>query len=309
LRFFDAALGGLTLVVGYAVARQVLSAGLAVATSGTLAGIPMFTAVSSALSADPLANLLAALVVLLLVARLRSANRSTDVRWALATGVVIGLGVLTKLAVGIFVPLMLVVIAMRSRLVVRESVSSLGVAAIVVAPWLAHQVTTYGWTDPLALARHSAVVADQPRFPGLNAAYASDFATTTFHSFWAQFGWMAIVAPSRLYWIWGVLTAVAAIGLILERRRLAAPVWQLLVATAIAAFVAYVGYNLTFEQFQGRYLFTAIVPIAALLVAGWTAWVPLRWRAPVALSVSVALAVLNAYALFRVLVPGFAPIT
>jgi hypothetical protein len=118
---------------------------------------------------------------------------------------------------------------------------------------------------------------------------------------------MAIVAPLRLYWIWGLLTAVAAIGLVLERRRLAMPVWQLLLATVIAAFIAYVGYNLTFEQFQGRYLFTTIVPIGVLLIVGWTAWFPLRWRAPVGIGVSMALVVLNGYALFRVLVPGFAP--
>jgi hypothetical protein len=209
--------------------------------------------------------------------------------------------------VAIFVPLALIVIAIRSKRVLSESVATLAVAALVIAPWLAHQVTTYGWTDPLALARHSAVVADQPRFPGLTPAYASDFAATSFHSFWAQFGWMAIVAPLRLYWIWGLLTAVAAIGLVLERRRLAMPVWQLLLATVIAAFIAYVGYNLTFEQFQGRYLFTTIVPIGVLLIVGWTAWFPLRWRAPVGIGVSMALVVLNGYALFRVLVPGFAP--
>jgi 4-amino-4-deoxy-L-arabinose transferase-like glycosyltransferase len=308
LRLFDAVLGGLTVVIGYAAARYIMRLGIAAAVPLTLVGIPMFTAVSAALSADPLANLLSAITVLLLVRRLACAvHRSTDDRWALLTGASIGLGVLTKLAVGVFFPLALSVVVVRSTRVVREAAITLVAAAVLVIPWLVHQVTTYGWSDPLALARHAQVVTDQPRFPGLSPSYVGDFLTVTFHSFWAQFGWMAIVAPFRLYVVWGVVAALALIGLVLGRTCIAAPVWRLMLAIVALMFVAYVAYNLTFEQFQGRYLFPAIVPIAILLVMGWTVWLPERLRAPSALVISVCLVGLNAYALMRVLVPGFAP--
>jgi hypothetical protein len=169
-------------------------------------------------------------------------------------------------------------------------------------------VTTYGWTDPLATSRHAAVVLDQRRFPGLSPAYAVDLATTTFHSFWAQFGWMGLVAPDRVYWTWGLLTLVAAAGLIVERRLFRQPTWQLILATLGVAFVAYLGYNLAFEQFQGRYLFTALPAAALLLVAGWSAWLPRRVQQPGSLLLGLALVALNGYALLRVLVPGFAPV-
>ena len=91
------------------------------------------------------------------------------------------------------------------------------------------------------------------------------------------------------------------------RGRFREPTWQLLGVTLIASFSAYIGYNLVFEQFQGRYLFTAIVPIGVLLVAGVTAWAPWRWRARAGLSLGLVLIAINAYTLFRVLVPGFAP--
>ena len=81
----------------------------------------------------------------------------------------------------------------------------LATAALVMAPWLAHQVTTYGWNDPLAMTRHAEVVGDQPRFAGFSLDYIWSFLTITFHSFWAQFGWMAIPATETLYWIWGLL--------------------------------------------------------------------------------------------------------
>jgi hypothetical protein len=134
------------------------------------------------------------------------------------------------------------------------------------------------------------------------------FATISFHSFWAQFGWMAIPAPSTLYWAWGALTLLGLAGLILRRHMLRQPPWLLLVGTIIAAWLAYVGYNFVFLQFQGRYLFPALVPLATLVVAGWTAWLPARLRVTGALLLGGVLLGLNAYALLRVLGPGFSPV-
>ena len=304
LRAFNAVLGGLTLSLAYLIAREVLPAHLAVFVPAVMVGVPMFTAVSAAVSADPLANLLAAAALLPLVRRLRRSVRGMT--WPLATGALIGLGVLAKLALAIFVPLALAVLVARSARRVRDSMVLVGTSALVVAPWLVHQVTTYGWADPFALSRHAAVVQDQPRFPGLSSAYAGDFLITTFHSFWAQFGWMALVAPTRLYWAWALLSLAASTGLVVrERHRLAEPTWRLLVGVVVTSAVAYIGYNLTFQQFQGRYLFTALAPIAILLVAGWAAWLPAR-LAPWGVALIAALLVaLNAYALVRVLVPGF----
>jgi len=305
LRAFDAVLGALTLGLAYLVAREVLGTHVAVFVPAAIVGVPMFTAVAAAVSADPLANLLAAAALLPLVRRMRRSVRG--VTWPVATGALIGIGILTKLALAIFVPLAVAVIVARSSRARRESVLLIGTIALVVAPWLVHQVTTYGWADPFALGRHAAVVEDQGRFPGLSPDYISAFLTTTFHSFWAQFGWMAIVAPTRLYWAWGLLTLAALVGLVVrQRHRLAEPTWRLLAGVVLTSIAAYIGYNLSFEQFQGRYLFTALVPIAILLVAGWAAWLPAR-LAPWGLALITGLLIaLNAYALVRVLGPGFA---
>jgi 4-amino-4-deoxy-L-arabinose transferase-like glycosyltransferase len=277
-----------------------------------MVGVPMFTSVSAAISADPLANLLSAVVLLVLLRRLRERRISSRPppdapRWAVATGVLLGLGLLTKLGVGIFLPIALGVAIARSRRGARDAALIVATLGIVVLPWLVHQVTTYGWLDPLAIGRHAAVVVDQRRFAGLSPDWLARFLTVSFHSFWAQFGWMGIVAPDRLYWIWGGLAAVGGLGLLRRRHWLGQPAWLLLVATVCAAGIAFVGYNLSFEQFQGRYLFTALVPIAMLLAAGWSGYIPRRWSAWGVALVGALLVGLNAYALVRVLVPGFAP--
>ena len=142
----------------------------------------------------------------------------------------------------------------------------------------------------------------------MSADYLGAFVTTTFHSFWAQFGWMAVVAPDRLYLIWGLLMLAAAAGLVLSRGRLGEPTWRIVVLTVAAAAIGYVGYNLAYVQFQGRYLFTALVPLVILLVAGWAACLPRRAQTWGVLLVGIVLVALNAFALWRVLVPGFAPV-
>jgi 4-amino-4-deoxy-L-arabinose transferase-like glycosyltransferase len=307
LRAFNVVLGAATLVVAYFAAREVLPRPLAVVVPALMVGVPMFTSVSAAVSADPLANLLSASIVLVLARRLRTCAGQHDNRtWSIRTGVLVGLGVLTKLAVGIFVPLAVLVACVTSARRVRDSALLLATAGVVVLPWLVHQVTTYGWLDPLATGRHAAVVLDQQRFTGLTPEYVGRFLTVSFHSFWAQFGWMGVIAPDRLYWLWGAFLIVAVAGLIVHWRRLAQPVWLLMVGTLVAALLGYIAYNLAFEQFQGRYLFTALVPIACLLVVGVTAWLPRAAQAWGATLAAVALIGLNAYALMKVLVPGFA---
>jgi 4-amino-4-deoxy-L-arabinose transferase-like glycosyltransferase len=309
LRALDALFGGLTLGVAFFAAREVLPTHLAMAVPLVMVGVPMFTSVSSAISADPLANLFAAVVLLVLLWRVRRHEANFDMGWALGTGALIGLGLLTKLALGIFIPLALLVVVLRSSDRVREILLLLGTTALLLLPWLVHQVTTYGWTDPLATSRHAQVVLDQKRFQGLSLDNVVAFLTTSFHSFWAQFGWMGVVAPDRLYWIWGFFTLVALVGLVMQRHRLRPSTWRIVLLTLGAAAVGYVGYNLAYEQFQGRYLFTALVPLVMLLVWGWAAWLPTPTaQAWGVLVLGVLLVGLNAFALMRVLVPGFAPV-
>jgi 4-amino-4-deoxy-L-arabinose transferase-like glycosyltransferase len=301
LRALDAVFGAITLVLAYFVAREVFEPELALAVPLAMVGVPMFVAVSAAVSADPLANLLAVAILLVLLKR----PATPDDRWTVLLGALLGLGLLTKLELGIFVPIALGVIFMRSARRVRDCAIVLITTALCLLPWLVHQVTTYGWMDPLALARHSRVVADQPRFPGFTLDWLAQFLTVSFHSFWAQFGWMAIVAPVRLYIIWGGVALAALVGLVVARRHLRQPEWLLMLATALIASAAYIGYNLAFEQFQARYVFTALTPIAALLVLGWSTVVPRRSLPWSVLLLTVALIAVNAYALTRVLVPGF----
>ena len=76
--------------------------------------------------------------------------------------------------------------------------------------------------------------------------------------------------------------------------------------------LAYIYYNIEFVQWQGRYLFPALVPIAIGLICGvdeWRRrivgrWQAGRWLTPLAL---LCLFPLDLYLLFRVILPRLSP--
>jgi hypothetical protein len=125
-----------------------------------------------------------------------------------------------------------------------------------------------------------------------------ELARIFFVSFWGQFGWMSVPLVGATPWegALGLVCLGALLGLAgwLVRPH---PPWQrravgllLLILVAGLLFPLLNAYTQPRNQAiqQGRYLFPALAPIALLLVLGWRAFVPPRWR-------SVALAVWAAW--------------
>ncbi len=299
LRLFSVALGVLVLLVAYATAQEVFPGDqtLALATVAFVAFVPMHTAMTAAINNDTLAELLLALLVWLSLRRLRDADPQR--RYVLLAGLLLGLGLLTKVTV--YVGAVVLVAAEVGRLalnqragnhrdtestekkqknlrVLRASVVNLlaifSLALLLSLWWFVRNAAVYGHLDLTGRLRHDAVVVGQPlAVLGLEAA--RHFVVVTFQSFWAQFGWMGILVDQRIYLLLAVLTGLAALGLALwiAQRLPKLPAGQkwalgLLVLTFLLILAGLLQYNLTFIQAQGRYLFPAIVPIAIFFVLG-----------------------------------------
>lgn len=323
LRFFSVALGALLLVIAYRVFGHLFPSMplLRLAGVGFMATVPMHIAMSAAINADIFAEVLVALLILVSLGRVQ--GRIGDRRFALIAGVLYGLILLSsiKMYAG---GLLIVLAEWRFRMGrietkgIRTLAGALGLSLLVSIWWFARNALLYGGTDLFGLARHDAVVTGQPTSAEWVAQFGfvnvvGQFLATTFRSFWAQFGWMGVLVSDRIYLALSLLTFTVILGLLVRIYRIAREVrrqdrslignWGLMGLWLAVALLDYVLYNLHYYQPQGRYLFPALVPIAALSVVGLHEIFDKRYAALLFGLIYAAMLALDLVSLFWFIVP------
>jgi len=328
LRLVTSLLGIGLLIVTYRVGKSLLSddrshqrpAWLALGMTAFIAFIPQHTAMASAIQNDILAELLLSIILLRLIQWLKSST-ATSTRQCAITGILIGLALLTKLSAYIALPLSLIAILLKYRPsgqkwlnqdTIRRALLSLVAlllpALIVGLPWFIRNAVVYGNLDLSGLARHDQVVVGQLRtsewidqFGWANLP--SVFLSTTFRSFWAQFGWMAVPIDWRIYTALRMFTAIAVVGFVFR----AADVWEkriplskpviLLACSGVLTVLAYLWYNTSFYQAQGRYLYPALVPLSF----AWTIGIGESLRRENIRWIGTVLAIVTLYDVYQLL--------
>jgi 4-amino-4-deoxy-L-arabinose transferase-like glycosyltransferase len=292
LRLFSVALGAALVVVAYLVAKAVYPelAWPALGTAALIAFLPQHIAMTAGVENDTLAELLLALILLRLVHWLKRDGIGAY-RTLVLTGILIGLALLTKAGVYITVPLALVAVLLKTyrrppagkralnlRSALLAAACLLLPALLIGLPWFVRNALEYGGLDILGLQQHNRVVAGQPRTADVIAANGAlatawDWANTTFHSFWGQFGWMAVPMDGRVYgaiWLFSIVVGLGFLFGLAEAREQGklTPGALLLGCSALLTLCTYLGYNLGFYQAQGRYLYPALIPIGLGVSAG-----------------------------------------
>jgi 4-amino-4-deoxy-L-arabinose transferase-like glycosyltransferase len=299
LRLLSLVLGAGVVVLAYAITMAIRPGDttLALGVAAFVAFVPMHLTMMASVNNDALAELLLATITLLLIllARQPDARNGSSPRTAylLVIGVLLGLGLVTKATVYVAIPMVIVALLLSTRrpmLLAQRGLAVFLPALILAIPWYVRNVAVYGWPDLLGTRNHDAVVVGQLRTPDYVAAvgwaaYLKDFATTSFHSFWGQFGWMAVPMDRRIYLVLGLLTALMIVGFllfvwrgkdetsfsILSASGLLVGLWLLL-----TSFV-YLFYNASLVQFQGRYLFPILIPIGLLGLLGLRKILSRQW--------------------------------
>ncbi|MFQ5946056.1 MAG: hypothetical protein ACE5NC_07375 [Anaerolineae bacterium] len=293
LRLLSVVLGAGLLVFIYRIVALIFPDRLwAAASAAFVATLPQHVAMMASVNNDALAELVLALLLWVSVATLRI---GLTTRRAAALGVGLGIAILTKTT--IYLPALAAVVVPflyflrapgpRGALLARPAVATTAIALVLSGPWVLRNAIVYGPLDPFGLARHEAVVIGQPTTAEWVAEFgplgvAGRFVTTTFRSFWGQFGWMAVPMPEPIYVALGILTLFLAGGAVLFFLRIlpaghsldASQRWSLglLAGVLILVVGGHIGYNLQFVQHQGRYLFPALVPLSTVAALGAAEW-------------------------------------
>src|SRR3990172_1244084 len=295
LRLFSLVLGGGVILFTYFLVLEVFPGAtvLALTAAGFVAFVPQHVAMMAGVNNDSLAELLMAYGLWRILRLLKASPAGFGV-WDL--GFTLGLAFITKTTaypLAAIAGVMLLLKARRESWNKRQLVTALLMtflpALLLGALWWGRNLAVYGGVDILGLQRHNAIVVGQARTVEWLAqygwaGYTRQFITTTFQSFWGQFGWMGVVMDQRVYLALLAYSLLIVIGFVgaADRRRRARDLTReqgdaiaLLTITLLLAIALYLYYNLTFVQFQGRYLFPALPVIAlgsAIGLRQWAAW-------------------------------------
>ncbi|VAW31519.1 hypothetical protein MNBD_CHLOROFLEXI01-4295 [hydrothermal vent metagenome] len=336
LRLTSLLIGVAIIILAYHIARLLFPQARWVAwtTAVFVAFIPQHVAMLASINNDTLSELLIALLLyftLRWVTDNSIRNHAEDRRWLIGLGLLLGLGFLTKATVYLMAPVLATVLLWQYwgtwQRLFQAGVLLFSPAFLLGAIWWVRNIFVYGGLDVLGKAAHDAVVVGQPRTVEWISQYGlpetiERFFQTTFNSFWGQFGWMAVPMQREVYWLLLALSATAVVGLFLHRFttiqipaqfRSRLPM-LILWLTFLLTLGIHVGYNMTFVQHQGRYLFPALIPISLGFSLGLGTWLlllerPFRRERPLLanlmpLGIGLLLIALDIFALYKFILPA-----
>jgi hypothetical protein len=147
--------------------------------------------------------------------------------------------------------------------------SVLGIAFLIVFPWLARNQILYG--DPLASRKMLEVVDFLVSHRPITSPYfVTMFPRKMAMSFIGMFGWMNLPLPNWLYLSFGLLVVISVIGYVRRGvlRQVDPHLFFILPTFPILSMAVAVYLNLSYTQAQGRFLFPALSAMVLMAAMG-----------------------------------------
>jgi 4-amino-4-deoxy-L-arabinose transferase-like glycosyltransferase len=312
IRLATLLLGAGTLLLVYRLGTVAFNQTVGLLAATLVAFNPMYLFVHAAVNNDALSILLghAALYVLFLIWRDVPEPRRHWRRYALL-GLLLGLGLLTKLSLGALLLLSgvaLAVLAWRRQqwqLLFLGGGIVAGIALLLAAPWLWRNWQLFG--DPTAMNVFIAVQGTRDEAMTL-VDWQAEFGTF-YRSFWGLFGGVNIAAPQFVYTLYNLfaLVTTAAFGLWFWRNRDRQPrgLW-LLLAWPLLIFLFLLRWTIISPAFQGRLIFPAVGALAILAAQGLLGLLPDDLRRRFAIPLVLAAFAIAALLPWQTIRPAYA---
>jgi len=274
-RFVSFVFGLLTLLIIWKICSSLsITAAARQATVCFAAFLPTHAYFSSVVSNDSLCWLMSAIVLLILTRQsLASGPTWHPVKTGIVLGLLLGIGMLVKASVVVFIPVIVVFVALRyhetrNRAWVFAGILTLCVCAVVAGPWYLRNVHLYGsvFAENIGNGPHQFFLFRPHEF--------FVFLYSGLFSFW--FPMQQVPASHSAGWLFRVEMVYTTVGALLccmyyfkKNRFRRAEI--LLAAALFFTGLAYVKYNLFWSNSDGRFLLTALAPIAVFFCVPLTA--------------------------------------
>lgn len=314
LRFFSLILGSLTVWVTYELARTILPdlPVIAIVATAINAFIPMYIYISASINNDNLSNFLANLLVLLLVRILLEPDQINWKTYAII-GIVTGAGLLAKLNIGLFIPiiaLVLLYISVRERdwkPFIIGSIISGSLTILIAGGWYWRNAILFA--DPTGLERFLDIVGRRANPATLEQLWAERESFT--RTFWGLFGSINVPMRDTFYTVFNLIGGISLIigtvtifGEGLRKKQNVATL--LIVGWSIIVFVALLRWTSITPASQGRLVYGAISSITLLMACGIAYWIPKIIRPQLLTGLVLILAVVAALQPFVTIEPAYA---
>ena len=304
--------------------------------------LPMRQAVYGAVNNDAFTEACFTFTLLLCT---RAVQRGIRPGLAVAMGVALGVSLVTKGSAFLLIPVVLLALVLalrRHKSTWREyalGASILGMAALIVFPWLHHITILTGEAVPLQTFQHEfqgtmkasdflegrGFVADpwtgapHPAATMHRAEYFATVVNWTFRTFFGAYtppGKPATLGipffmPPQFYVLFGVIGVCAALGWV--RLLTSKALHQSMdgagflpgLVTSLLVLAAFGGFIWVYFQAQGRYLYPALAPVSTLMAQGLAALVPAHKQAVVFVGLAFVLFLLSVAFLVSGVLPAY----
>jgi Predicted membrane protein (DUF2142) len=320
LRVISVVLGAGTVIATWSLARTVFphERWLPLGAAAFVAFLPQFIFVSASVNSDNLVNFLSALGMISVVRIGQGLGRRA--RDLVGLGLVVGLASLAKGSGLALIPIGGAAMLVRGKrfgwhLWLRDVLLSAATFLLVAGWWFALTATRLGDLGAYNSSQiaYPALVRTHP--PSL--AELSNFAQAAWISFWAKFGWGNIGVDERIYELLGIAGALALVGLAVRAARdwrspdFPRKAFFLLLLDVVVVGMLFISFWYAYPVGgdQGRYMFTAVAPLAVLFVWGLSAYFPSGLGAAAPALTGIGLFALAAAVPFTTLIPAYQPIS
>nr|MBA3869314.1 glycosyltransferase family 39 protein [Anaerolineae bacterium] len=287
-RFLSVVLGLGTVIVTYLIAREIFpeQPTIALGAAALNAYIPMFLFISGSVNNDNLSNLLGNLLTLLVV-RLLKTRKLPSWRSYVFLGLCTGAGLLAKLNLGFFIPvialgLLLVSIRLRNwQPIVLGGLISGSLTIVIAGWWYWHNWQLY--TDPTGLNMFLQMVGR--RAIPANAAQIWSERHSFTQAYWGFFGGVNVPLPDIVYLLFNIIGGVGLLGALafivytLARKTWSFDRWlpaSITLLWPIVMFISYLRWTAETPASQGRLIFVALSSLSLWMVVGLVRWLPKR---------------------------------
>lgn len=286
IRLFSVVLGLCAVLVTYQIATELFPDKMVIALGAAAlhAFLPMFILMSATVTNDALSNLLANLLLLRVIRMVKAQQRPSWKTYS-ALGIVTGMGLLSKLSIGLYIPvivLALVVVSVRQRdwrILVYGGAISGGLTIAIAGWWYYRNWQLYG--DPTGLNVFFDIVGKRTPIATLSQIW--DERVIALKTYWGVYGSMNVLLSGSGYWVFnsiGGIAGIGAIAYIVKRRKSHAPlIITLLLVWPALAVIGLIQWTMRTPGSQGRLLFVALSAFSVWMALGLTWWLPKRLRA------------------------------